>query len=272
MAYIGALEFSHLYNYPLWLIALLLILLLLVAEEIGQRLGLRRRARRDSAHADTGGGSTVLSSLLALLGLLMAFTYSAAVERYEDRRQAVIDEANALGTAFLRADVIVEPERTELKHALYEYALSRAPTMKTMSVEDREQVVAQSLEAQRRIWPLTRQVVGDGARGPVEAGLLSAITELLDMNTIRLAAVVNKLPAPAIYLLAVIAAVALAVAGYHAGSDGRISRWRMTVFALVLAAMMVLILDFDRPRAGFIRLDHLSIVAVIEDMKADLSP
>lgn len=269
--YSEALHFSALYNYPLWLIAVLLMMLLLVAEEIGHRLGLSHRAKKGSSNAETGGGGTVLTSLLALLGLLMAFTYSAAVERHEARRQAVIGEANALGTAFLRADVIAEPIRTELKQALYDYARSRAPSGEPMSIEERGQVVAQSLEKQQRIWPLTRQAVGENARGPVEAGLLSAVTEVLDMNTVRLAAVLNKLPAAAMYMLAAIAAVSLSVAGYHAGNDGRFSRWRMTVFALVLSAMMVLILDFDRPRAGMIHLDQLSLLATIEDMKADLT-
>jgi len=271
MTYSDAVQFSVIYAYPVWLVGCLAVGVLLLAQEAGYRVGLQRRRQEGPGDAESGGGGMVLSSMLAIVGLLMAFTFAAAVERHEARRHAIIEEANALGTAYLRADVIVEPVRTELKLALFEYAKTRAPSAKVITDEARRQAVARSLEAQKPIWPLTRRAVDADDRGAIVAGLLSAVTELLDMNTVRLAAIVNKLPAPALYMLSFIAAVSLSVAGFNAGRDGRISRWRMALFAFVLGGMMMLIVDFDSPNEGMIRVDRLMLLVVIDDMTADLA-
>ena len=119
---------SVLYNIPLWMVGLVFVVLMLLAEEVGYRVGLVRRAHWGEADGEIGGGGVVLTAMFAILGLIIAFTYSSSVERYEKRKQAVIAEANALGTAFLRANLIAEPGRTELKEALYQYALTRVQT------------------------------------------------------------------------------------------------------------------------------------------------
>ena len=86
MTYSDAVQFSIIYAYPLWLVGTLTLVLLLLAQEVGYRLGLRRLKQEVSGDAASGGGGMVLSSLLALVGLLMAFTYSAAVYKQEERQ------------------------------------------------------------------------------------------------------------------------------------------------------------------------------------------
>ena len=100
---------------PLWVIALLFLAVLSVAVELGFRVGLRKR--KQWPDAEIGGGGVVLTAMMALLGLILAFTYSASASRYDARKQAVIVEANDIGTAFLRAGLVDDPGRTEPQQA-----------------------------------------------------------------------------------------------------------------------------------------------------------
>jgi hypothetical protein len=270
---------SGLYNIPLSLVALIFVVLMMLAEEVGYRVGLLRRARLGEADGELGGGGVVLTSMFAILGLIIAFTYSSSVQRYEARKSAVIHEANALGTAYLRANLVAEPGRSELKTALYEYALTRVPQAYGKHNNDsvlyspQEQIDAlqATLDAILPIWPITQRIVlSSPSPGPVEMSLVSAINQVLDVHTERLAALFDKLPNSVIWMLVVIAAAALSVTGYNAGVTGHISRWRMTIFACVLAGVMVVIIDFDRPGDGLIRVSRASVSIAIDDMAKDL--
>ena len=117
------MEFSLLYNYPIWSAALIIIFVLIIGLESGFRVGLHQSKERKDAEA--GGGGVVLTSMFALMGLVLAFTYASGVSRYDARKHAVTAEANALGTAYLKADLLAEPGRTELKKVLLEYARTR---------------------------------------------------------------------------------------------------------------------------------------------------
>ena len=117
------MTYGVLQTIPFWLICLTIIFVLLISLELGFKIGLSQREYWKDA--DTGGGKVVLSSLLLLLGLILAFTYSAGLKRHDMRKQAVNMEANAIGTAYLRADFVNEPERSTLKKQLFEYARKR---------------------------------------------------------------------------------------------------------------------------------------------------
>jgi hypothetical protein len=271
---------SGLYNIPLSLVALIFVVLMMLAEEVGYRVGLLRRARLGEADGELGGGGVVLTSMFAILGLIIAFTYSSSVQRYEARKSAVIHEANALGTAYLRANLVAEPGRSELKTALYEYALTRVPqaygqhnndSVLLYSPQQQIDALQATLDAILPIWPITQRIVlSSPSPGPVEMSLVSAINQVLDVHTERLAALFDKLPNSVIWMLVVIAAAALSVTGYNAGVTGHISRWRMTIFACVLAGVMVVIIDFDRPGDGLIRVSRASVSIAIDDMAKDL--
>ena len=190
---------SVLYNIPLWVVALVFVVLMLLAEEIGYRVGLLRRSRWGEADSELGGGGVVLTAMFAILGLIIAFTYSSSVERYEKRKHAVIAEANALGTAYLRTNLIAEPGRSELKKVLFDYALTRVPdTKQSRGIYSEEQRLAAfnaTLNALDKIWPVTERIVlSSPAPGAIEASLVAAINEVLDVHTMRIAAIFDKLP------------------------------------------------------------------------------
>ncbi len=258
-----------LYDLPTWLDGVSFVVVFLAVLEAGYRVGLRRRHLWKDAEA--GGGHVVLTSMFALLGLILAFTYAFTVSRHEHRKQAVIAEANALGTAFLRAGLVDEPGRSELKKALLDYARTRiAPGVEVTEATIRE-LIQRSVQAQAKLWPATEGIIQSKPPGPLEVSVVAAMNEVLDLHTTRISAVRDRLPPVVLWMELFIAAASLAVAGFNAGLSGRMSRWRMTTFTLVLTAVILVIIDFDMPERGFIRVNQEPLVTVIRDMEADLA-
>ena len=264
------MAFSLFYQIPITLVGVFILALLLAALEIGYRVGFKQRKKwRD---ADSGGGTVALSSMFAILGLILAFTYASGVSRFEVRKQAVISESNALGTAFLRAGLIAEPGSTELKEELLAYARTRVVTKGvTISNEQRRELLKKTLHAQAKLWPALEKALEKGKPGVIEASLVAAINDVLDEHAIRLAAIFDKLPLFVLWMLIFIAAATLLVTGFNAGLSGRISRWRTTALAMVMTGVMLMILDFDRPNDGFILVPDYSLLTVIADMETELS-
>lgn len=256
---------SIFYSLPHWVGVLGITVSLLLVLEVAYRLGWSRRGRDDIAP-----GEVVLGSLLALTGLLIAFTYGFTVSHYEARKRTVIDEANAIGTAFLKADLMSEPGRGELRSALLDYARSRVATPETAGTPELlAGLVERTLEAQSRLWPATAAIVEADGPGPLQASLVGSITDLLDLHTTRLAISFDRLPGVVLALLLFLVATSLALAGYDAGSSGRKVRLRLSAFALVLAAVVAIVLDFDRT-AGLIHVDQGSLETLIASLEAEL--
>lgn len=210
---------------------------------------------------------------LAMSRLMLAFTYSFSMSRADMRKQAFIAEVNAVSTAFVRADLAPEPERTELRERLLDYARSRLATPRMVSNWEKfEEVVQHSLEAQARIWPATKSALRPegGMSEPQKALLVQAVNDVLDAHTRRMAVISDRLPGAVLALLLLIAASSLAVAAYTVSLNGHQSRWRLTAFAVILAALMYLILDFDIITHGFIRINHESLALLIREMEAAL--
>jgi hypothetical protein len=260
------------YQIPLWLVFFLFLITLVVPMEIGFRLGGRQhRLHPDAVKA--ARNDVTLASLLALLGLMLAFTYSFSMSRADMRKQSLVMEVNVISTAFLRADLAPEPSRTELRELLLDYARSRyvAPgTIKTR--EQVQEVVDRSLEIHSKIWPATKLALrlGGDMSDPERALLVSVINDVFDVHTSRMAFFYDRLPTAVLALLVVIAAASLTVAAYNTSLTGQSSRWRMTSFAVILASLMFMILDFDMPMRGFIQVDHQSQVLLIQEMEAAL--
>ncbi len=263
------MQLSLLYSTPMWIASLFGIVILFIALEAGFRVGLTRRKKWHDA--DSGGGAIVQTSIFALLGLILAFTYASAVNRHDARKHAVLVESNAISTAFQWADLIVEPGRTELKQMLLDYTRTRLFSSNAQqSIETRTAALEKSLEKQSKIWPAIKRVVEQNNPAPMTTSLVAAINFVFDAHTMRLAAAFDTLPKPVMWMLLFITAVSLSVAGYNAGIQGRMSRWRMAALTLVLTGLMILILDYDRSLDGMITVNQDDINLVIAEMEASL--
>ena len=265
------MEISILYDFSIWALGFLFLLTLLLVLEVGHQIGLKQREHW--VEKETAGGKVVLTGLLTLLGLILSFTYLASAQRYEARKQTAIMEANALGTAFLRADLVAEPGSTELKLALLDYARTRVVSERKTrwTSEGRKSYLLITLKEQERLWPITENIIEESKPGPIETALVTAINHVLDVHTLRLAAGLDKLPLAITLMMLVMAAAALGVAGFNAGIYGKMSRGRMTAFALVLTLIMFVIQDFDRPSEGWIRVPDATLHFVILEMETELA-
>lgn len=262
------------YQIPLWLLFLLFLAFLLAPMELGFRLGARHRRLRTDPKGESSSDVTP-TAMLTLLALMLAFTYSFSMSRADLRKKALITEVNAIGTAFLRADLLPEPGRTEVRQQLYEYALSRyVEPGEVLTLEEVQQVVERSEAVQTTIWPTVKAALrqeGD-TTGPEKALLISAVNDLLDSHTSRMAVFYDRLPTFVLVVLILIASTAIGVTSYNMSLSGHRNRWRMAVFALILTVLMFLILDYDMMLRGFIQVDHSSLANLIEEMKASLNP
>ena len=263
-------NFSIFYQMPLLLSGLVMLVVLLITLEGGYRIGFNQR--RKWLDAETGGGTVALSSMFALLGLILAFTYASGVNRFEARKMAIIEEANALETAFLRAGLIAEPGATELKVVILAYAKTRTVSSDhILNNAERTEIVKRSLQVQSKLWPTLEKALMQGKPGAIEVSMVAAMNDVLDMGTIRLAALFDKLPVAVIWMLIFISVTTIAVTGFNAGLSGKISRWRTTALALTITSVILIIIDFDRPNDGFIRVNHYSLEAAIANMEENMA-
>ena len=262
-------NFSIYHQLPFVAVLVLYVVVLLAALEIGYRLGIRKHDDWKGSADDVG--KLFLTSLFGVLGLMLAFSFGSGVSFHKTRKQAIVQEANALGTAYLRAGLVDDPGRSELRRVLLAYAHTRvAGSREIPDAETLRKLIEESWRAKAKLWPVTEEILRESEKGPIGASLAAAVNNVLDADTIRVAAIVDCLPPVVLTMLLLIAAATVSVAGFNAGLSGRISRWRATILCLVVAAIMLVILDFDRPITGFIRVSNESIRAVIAEMEAGL--
>jgi hypothetical protein len=231
-----------------------LLAAMLVLMEAGRRFGRRRGA------ADPGGGTAgagaVSAAVFALLGLLVAFTFSGAAARFDSRRQLVVEEANDVGTAWLRLDLLPEAAQPPLRALFRSYLDSRLETYRLIpDVAAVEAELQRSAALQAEIW--SRAVAGCAAKGdPATTTLvLDSLNTMFDVTTTRTYAARLHPPGVVFALLIALALACALLAGFSmAGSDH--PEWlHMLAFATVMALCVYVILDFEYPRLGFIRVD-----------------
>lgn len=258
-----------LYQQPIWVLPILMLAILLLAIETGYRLGLHARRR-------IAGGKPVrdmtLTGLLALLGLLLSFTYGYSLSRADLRKVALMDEVNAIGTAFAAARLAPEPERAELQRRLLGYARTRiASTEEWRSPSGRQRVLQRTLDAQAELWPTAERAMASGVAAPLQPVIFNSVRDVMDIHTKRLGFIFDRIPPAVLLLLIAVAAAALATTAFNTGIEGRINRWRMMLFALVLTAVVSLIVDYDTEGEGFVELRIGPLESVITQMETALA-
>ena len=219
--------------------------------QLGYWLGRRPRVTRDAtskAHA-----AAWQSALLALAGLLIAFTFSMAQGRYEDRKQIVIEEANAIGTTYLRTQLLADAAGEPLRALLRRYVEVRiAFGQSGADVARTNELVRESTALGDSIWQRVA-AAGHADRSAVTAQLITSTNEMLDAGEERLAAIANPLPITVFVVLFLATAVAMASTGFVCALEGRRSVLGMTVMPLLLATVVGLTFDLAHPRVGIVR-------------------
>jgi hypothetical protein len=244
-------------------IAVLLLLLLLLCLEVGFRIG--GRARGAGEPKEGGQLGAIQGGTLGLLALLLAFSFGGAATRFMERQDLIVQEANAIGTAYLRADMLDEPYRSNLRADLCRYVEHRVRATARgrggISPEDLREVA----RLQDRIW--NSASAGVAARPTSMLAVLAPVNEVIDLHSTRLAAARKHIPGLVLWLLIVCSAMSLIDIGYGCGLARRRS-WLMTSsLAVLLAASLWTTIDLEYPRAGLIQLDDTPMV----ELEANLS-
>jgi hypothetical protein len=257
------------YDIPSGLIALALLAGMVVAMEIGYRL--TRRTRGLPSAVSKRNVNAMQSSILGILALLLAFTLSISLQRFDQRSDAVVDEANAIGTAYLRTQLLHPPARAELQPMLRDYLALRvkAATMTTVEGERREAVLNAAEEAQAAIWVGTARAA-EADPNPVTSGLfVQAINEMIDSYGRRDAGLNRHVPEVVLFLLYAALLMTGAVVGLSSGLSGhRPSRGSSMAMILLVVALIFIIVDLDRPRRGLIRVSHAPLIDLLASIDA----
>jgi hypothetical protein len=253
--------------YAIWFIAGLFVGMLLMLE-IGRRLGARKLAiDREGART---GVSAVEGAVFGLLGLMIAFSFSGAASRLDGRRKLITEEVNAIGTAWLRLDLLPPDAQPELRDLFRKYLDSRLDTYRKLpDVAAAEAELAHSIQLQGEIWKKAIAAIRSGPPGPSGNTLISALNEMFDIVNTRTAAARTHPPMIIFLMLGLLALTGALLAG-HGMAGAKTRSWIHVVgFALVLSITVYVIVDLEYPRIGFIRLDGAdrSLLELRESMK-----
>jgi hypothetical protein len=233
---------------PFLFVGMLLLL------KLGYRLGVRRLTTE--TEQERVGLVSIETAIFGLLGLVLAFTYSGASTRFELRRALAIQEANAVGTAWLRLDLLPQPARDELKAKMREGGKTHVAAYRLLP--DSAAFTAKLSEAkttQVEIWSGAVAALRD-APPPAALLLLPALNDLMDTTSTREALVDVHTPEPIIATLALLALFCCVLAGYGLAGTKSTSRYlHMLGFAVVVTGTIYIVLDYDYPRIGLIRVD-----------------
>lgn len=243
-------------NYP-WL-GLALLTSLLASLEIGRRLG--ASAPRAPGAEEARGVTAAEGAVFALLGLLLAFTFSSATSRFEQRRDLVVKEANAIGTAYLRLDLVDAACQRELRPLFRRYVELRIESYKALG-EDTARFragLAETTKLQQRVWRMASECAARDPSPAVLSLLLPPINDMIDITTTRVAAIRAHLPS-VIYLLLVLLALASGLLIGRGLAGARRPWLHMVLYTLAIAGTVYVILDIEYPRRGLIRVDTMDI-------------
>jgi hypothetical protein len=233
---------------------LALFTLMLAFLEMGRRLGMRRRAE-DSQGAEKGLGA-VEGAIFGLLGLLIAFTFSGAGERFQHRRELIVEEANAISTAWMRIDLLPPDAQPAMRELFRQYVDARLGIYQKLP--DRAASLAEntrSVEFEGEIWEQAISASRARETNTVSVLLLPALNEMFDMTTTRAVAAETHPPSVIYAMLLALALLCSLLAGYDM-AESRTRNWLHTVgFALIMTLTLYVIVDLEYPRLGFIRID-----------------
>lgn len=210
-------------------------------------LGNRARTRGGDRENDAEEGY-LLSAVLALLGLLIAFTFSLAVSRYDTRRELVVNEANAIGTAWLRAGLAGGDAGPALQGAIATYTDVRLGLSR---LEPPPQVEAETVRQQHIVWARLK-AIAVAEPSPVTGTTIVAVNDMFDAASSRAAERAAHIPGEVLTVLVIYAIMAAGIVGYVMGDSGRRHRTVTMILFLLLTMAITLILDLDRPLSGAI--------------------
>jgi hypothetical protein len=246
-------------------VVLLIVGAVVAAIGVGVVLGRRVRTRASTYKEPL---AIVQPALLGVVGLLLAFGLTLAVGRHEARRAAVVQDANAMGTTFLRAQTLVEPVRTQSLVLLRQYVdTSLRLSSAVPGSVDEEAAVADGAELHRALWSLAGDALASAPTDSAPRLYVESLNEMIDVQTVRVAAVNNRVPPTVLVLELVGATAALGLLACYLAVQGRGVPGLMLAATLFTSLLLVTI-DLDRPTRGLLQVPTAPLTALQAMMAA----
>lgn len=253
---------------PLLLIAALLFAALCLLREAGCLLRRRVAPALDGSTEEDSDKGYLFSGMLGLLALLIAFTFNLAVDRFEARRNLVADEANAIGTAEMRAQMLPPPDGPRLTNMLRDYARTREAYGLARTI-DRPALSQASVAQRSALQAAAIASLSPVATTPLGPFVGQSINSVLDIGVEREAMNDARVPLTILRALILYALLTASMLGY--GLTGPRGQYRGTtiIFFALLTLAILLILDLDRPRGGTIRIEQTPMTQLVAGFPAE---
>jgi len=223
--------------------------------EIGRRIGIWRR-RRGAKETEAAYG-VVDGAVFALLGLIIAFTFSGAGARFDVRRQLMGQEANAIGTAYLRLDLLPSATQPELREDFRNYADARIAMYRGLTADPSAATAEQQRSAalQRKIWAEAIVACRQAESVATTSLVIQSLNEMIDMSTTQTVALMTHPPAVIYWTLLLLVLAGALLAGLGMGESKKPEWIHIMVFSAIMAVAVYVIFDLEYPRLGLIRVD-----------------
>jgi hypothetical protein len=259
------MEIGFFDSLPTWSYSFGVVVVMLFFCGIGIKVSIRIQRIREQQISNTLG--TMTGALLAVTGLLLAFIFSVAASQHDLRKKYVLDEANAIGTAYLRADLLNGKYKTEIKLKLREYVDIRIKGVK----KDLEAALKKSIEIHSHLWEQASSAAIKSPNTNTQL-VIESINEIIDVHERRVTAgIYNRIPNSVWKALSITIALAMVTVGLHIGLSGS-KGWFIAVIPMLFAfsSLVTLVIDLDRPQGGTIKVGQQSMIDLYKTMNNDL--
>ncbi|MBW7469174.1 hypothetical protein K0O23_19030 [Pontibacter aydingkolensis] len=253
------------YNLNSVLIVTILFGLILIANELGYRFGHHYQSKTDSdvkSHTNT-----IQAGTLGLLALILGFTFNMALQRYNNRSQAVIHEANAIGTALLRTQLLPEPYDTIAHQQLQHYINLRLEVSNTdyAMVTDQQRLDNATKSKQHEIWVTAIQAARVDPRAVTTGYFISALNNMIDAHGEYNALLQLHVPEVILMLLFVVFIMSGALIGYASGLGKKRTTTPAMMMTFLICLVVFIVIDLDRPKRGIIKVNQNSMLLLKND-------
>lgn len=254
---------EFLYDYNSVTITACLFALILLFNEFGFRIGRFVQGHTDDeVKALTG---SIQASVLGLLALLLGFTFSMSMQRFDNRSLALIDEANAIGTAMLRVHLLPPKYQQNTNDALQRYVDLRISlsTLDHTQRQEREKFNRLTTTVQNELWELAVLATNDDPRPVTTGAFVNSLNQMIDSQGRRNALLRMHVPEVVLLLLFTVFLASGSMLGYSSGLSGRRVLAPAVLVSLLIALIVFIIIDLDRPKRGLIQVDQ----SILLDLK-----
>ncbi|CAN5393970.1 hypothetical protein BH09BAC3_BH09BAC3_27380 [soil metagenome] len=236
---------SLIYKTDASLLVVVLLLLMLLFIFVGRKVGSKVTPQPE------GHTGTVVSAILGLMAFLLAFTFGMSGSRFDTRRKNIVDEANAIGTAIILADLYPEEQRKAFREDFKVYVEERIHYFENGYVPDSEIV---QVDHGPKLWNRAAQLSHHPENLLASQKMIPALTDMLSLSTVRLIGELSRVPDSIVWMLLILAMVSAFYLGYSSSSRPSID-WLVSIgFCVIISLIIFITLDLDRPRRGLIQL------------------